>query len=61
MTKTQNEILMAEMSVILHHVPQDRSVTDMNDGLWCTFARFSDPHALTAAEKDDFHGNVTPE
>src|SRR6267143_158739 len=59
-TQAQDELLVAEMSIVLHHVPQDRPVTDMNDGLGCTFARFSDPHALPTAEKNNFHGDVTP-
>ena len=59
-TQAQDELLVAEMSIVLHHVPQDRPVTDMNDGLGCTFARFFDPHALPTAEKNNFHGDVTP-
>src|SRR5215471_517804 len=58
--QAQDEILVTKMSVVLHHVPQDRPVTDMNDGLGGALARFLDSHADTATEKDDFHRNFTP-
>src|SRR2546425_2393076 len=53
--ETENEILVAEVRVILHHMPQDGTVTDMHHRLGRTLARLPDAHTESAAEKDYFH------
>src|SRR5579862_724533 len=54
MPKAKNEILVAEMGVILHHVPQNRSRADLHHRLRDIFS-ISYSQTLTAAEKNDFH------
>src|SRR5580765_246837 len=54
-SQTKDEVAMAEMRIILHHVPQDRSVADWHQGLRYILSVLPQPHAETAAEKHDFH------
>ena len=56
--KTEDEILVAEMGVILHYVPQDGAVSDLHQRLGNVFREISQPRPQTAAEQHDFHWRV---
>src|SRR5271156_302045 len=56
--EAKNEVLVAEVGIVLHHVPQDRPVAYMHHGLGDAFAGFPDPHAEASAEQYYFHFRV---
>src|SRR5712692_142242 len=55
-SEAENEILVPEMGIVLHHVPQNRPVANVDHRLGGSFPRLSDPHTEPAAEKHYLHG-----
>src|SRR5262249_51469749 len=53
--EAEDEILMAEMGIVLHHVPQNGTLVDFHQRLRNILGIFAESHAETAAEEDDFH------
>src|SRR6267378_3477292 len=53
--KAQDEVLVAEMRVVSHHVPEDRPVADGDQGLRDGLGIIPESHAEAATEKNDFH------
>src|SRR5579885_1543960 len=53
--EAQDEVRMAVLAVVLHHVPEDRLVADRDHRLRDVLGIFSDPGAEATAEKDNFH------
>jgi len=49
MPQAENKVLVAEVGVVLHDMPQDGPVADMHHGLGQIFG-VADPHALPAAK-----------
>jgi hypothetical protein len=49
MSQAEDKILVPEVGVVLHHVPQDRPVADMHHRLGHIFG-IANPHALPAAK-----------
>ena len=49
MPQAENEVLVPEVSVVLHHVPQDGPVADVHHGLGQIFG-IANPHAQPAAK-----------
>src|SRR6266567_429336 len=49
MSQTQNEVFVPEVSVVLHHVPEDGSVTDVDHGLGQIFD-LTNPHPQPPAK-----------
>src|SRR5882762_2571878 len=53
--EAKDEIFVTEMGVILHHVPQDGPIPDLNQRLWNVFSEFSQSRAQAAAEQHNLH------
>ena len=53
--KAQHEILVPELAVVVHQMPQDRLVADRDHRLRHALGDVSDPRAQTSAEKNRFH------
>ena len=53
--KAQDEVLVAELAVVVHQMPQDRLVADRNHRLGNALGHVSDARAETAAEQNCFH------
>src|SRR6266436_7926093 len=53
--QAQNEVLVAEMRVILHDVPQNRPVANGNHGLGDIISILPQAHSESAAKDNDFH------
>src|SRR5258708_36533406 len=53
--QAQNEVLVAEMRVILHDVPQNRPVTNGNHGLGDIISILPQAHSESAAKDNNFH------
>ena len=53
--QAEDELLVAEIGVVLHEMPQDRSVADLHHRLGHRIAVLANAHALSAAEEDDLH------
>ena len=49
-SETQDKVLVAEMRVILHDVPQDRSVSDFHERLGNILGKLSQSRSQTATE-----------
>src|SRR5271155_1173883 len=54
-SQAQDEIAMAEMCVVLHHMPQDGAIADRHHGFGDVVRIFPQPHSQTAAKEDDLH------
>src|SRR5450631_3461475 len=59
-TKAQDEVSMTEVRVVAHEVPNDRSVADVDQGLWDGVGVFAQSRAQTAAEEYHFHFSRAP-
>ncbi len=57
--QAQDEVLVAEVGVVLHQVPQDGPGADLDERLRDHVRVLAKPHAETAAEKNDFHSLLT--
>jgi hypothetical protein len=55
MAEAENEVPVAEVCVVLHHVPQDGAAPDGNERLRKGLASFPHPQAKTSAEENDLH------
>ena len=53
--KAQDEVLVAELAVVVHQVPEDRLVADRYHRLRDVFGYVPDARAETAAEQNCFH------
>src|SRR5260370_41411729 len=53
--QAQDEVLVAEVRVILHDVPQNRPVTNGNHGLGDIISILPQAHSESAAKDNDFH------
>src|SRR5690348_4483122 len=53
--KAQHEILVTELAVVVHEVPQDRLVTDRDHRLGQALGDIADSRAETSAEKNRLH------
>jgi hypothetical protein len=53
--EAQNEILVAEVRVVLHYVPEHWPVADWHHGFGNMVRIFPQAHPKTAAKNDDFH------
>src|SRR5690606_17925245 len=53
--EAQDEILVPEMCVVLHQVPDDRARTDRGERLGITFRGFPEPHPQPSTEQDYLH------
>src|SRR5712664_2278542 len=47
---------MAEMSIVAHHVPEQRAFPDHGHGLWPARNAVAHSHTEATAEKNDLHG-----
>src|SRR4029079_18800698 len=54
MSQAQNEVLVAEVGVVLHHVPQNGPVSDIHHGLGRIFS-VAYPQTLPSAKKNHLH------
>ena len=57
--QTQHEILEPVVRVELHDVPEDRPISHLHERLGFELALLTQARALSAAENDDFHENIT--
>jgi len=55
MPKTEDKILVPEVRIILHYVPQDGPVADGNHGLGNRFRILAETHTQSSAKQYDFH------
>ena len=53
--QTQDEVLVSEVRVVLHHVPQDGTVTDGHDRLRDMLVVVPEPCPQPTAEQNDLH------
>src|ERR1017187_294950 len=56
--ETQDKVLVSEMGIVLHEVPQDRHVTNFYERLGEALLAFLQAHSETAAEQDNLHGFI---
>src|SRR6266849_2872711 len=56
--EAQDEILVSEMGVIAHDVPQHRPVADLHHRFGHAVGLLADPQTLAPAEKDDLHNSL---
>ena len=54
-SEAQHEVLVPEVGVVLHHVPQNRPVADGHHRLRHVLSGLPNPHAETAAKQHDLH------
>src|SRR5260221_11881440 len=64
-TQAQNEILVAKMRVVFHHVPEDGAIADRHHGLGDFLRILPQAHSVPTTKDDYFHGvlllrNCTP-
>src|SRR5262249_60318514 len=57
-SQTQNKISMAEMSVVLHQVPENRAVPDGNHRLRHALGALAQPRSHTTAEQNNPHTRI---
>src|SRR5206468_8125671 len=55
--QAQDQLVVPEVGVVLHNVPQDRSAAHVNHGLRDAFVGLSDPHTKATAEQYNLHSN----
>ena len=53
--EAEHEVGEAEVRVVLHHVPEDRPVADLDHRLGDDVGGLAHPEPLPTAEDDDFH------
>ena len=53
--QAQNEVLVAEVRVVAHQVPEDRPVADVDERLGNRVGMFAQTRAEATAEKDNLH------
>ena len=53
--KTEDEVLVPEMGIVFHQVPEDRPRPDLHHGFGDIIDISSEPHAGSAAKEHDFH------
>jgi hypothetical protein len=58
--EAQDEVGVPEMSVVLHHVPEDGAIPEGHQRLWNFFGIIAQARAETTAEQDDFHSDLAP-
>src|SRR5262249_42381141 len=54
-SEAQDEVLVPILAVVLHHVPQDRLMSDRHHGLRNAFRIFANSGPEPTAEQDDLH------
>src|SRR3989454_4302965 len=59
-SETQDEIVVPEVRIVPHHVPQDRAIADEHHRLRHALLAVPQPHPQPAAEQDDFHFRISP-
>src|SRR5262245_17705510 len=59
MSEAQDEVLVPEMSVVLHDVPQDGAIPNLHHRLGDVLG-IADPQAQSAAEQNDLHAYMPP-
>src|SRR6266851_1580679 len=57
--EAQDEVLVAEMGVIAHDVPEHRPVADLDHRFGHIVRLLADPQALAPAEEHDLHDSLT--
>src|SRR5215469_5297854 len=55
MAEAQNKVLMAEMRVVLHDVPENRPVANVHHGLGDGLRIVAKTHSQTATKQHNFH------
>src|SRR5262252_5803100 len=58
-TKAEDEILVAVMGVILHHVPEDRTGSDIDHGFRYVITVLPNPHSEATTKQYDFHSALS--
>src|SRR3989454_11636004 len=53
--EAEDEVLVPKVSVVLHHVPEDRAIADRHHRLRNVLVVVPKPHPQTTAEQDDLH------
>ena len=56
--EAQDEVLVAEVRVVLHDVPKDRPVADRHHRLGDVVGMFPEPHAHSSTKQDNLHQNT---
>src|SRR5713101_291827 len=56
--EAQDEVLVPEMGVIAHDVPEDRPVADLDHRFGHVVGLLADPQALAPTEQDDLHDSL---
>jgi hypothetical protein len=56
--ETEDEVAVTVMRVILHHVPENRPITDGHQRLRDVLGVFSQSHTESTAEQHDLHGEI---
>ena len=54
-TQAENEVIVPVMGVLLHNMPEDRSVSDVYHRLGNGLRKFTQPHSLPATKQNYFH------
>src|SRR5690606_18645986 len=54
-SQAEDEVLVPEVGVVLHEMPDDRAVTERDHRLGHVLGVVAEPHAQTPAEQDDLH------
>ena len=54
-SKAKNEIPMTVLAIVLHHMPQNRLVSDRHHRLWNALRVFANTGAQSPAEQNNFH------
>jgi hypothetical protein len=54
-SKAQDELFVAKMCVVLHDMPEDWPVSNIDHGFGNIFSLLSDPHAQATTKQYDFH------
>src|SRR5437867_1210643 len=58
--ETENELGVAEVRIVLHEMPDDRSVADVDHRLWHRFRVLPESRAKASAEQHDLHRRFRP-
>ncbi len=58
-SQAEHEVIVPEMSVVFHEMPDDRAVADIDHRLGNLLGIVAQPHAESAAEENDFHGSIS--
>src|SRR3989475_1836233 len=57
--EAEDEVLVPKVSVVLHHVPEDRAIADRHHRLRNVLVVCPQPHPQTTAEQNDLHWRLS--